>query len=208
MQVGVFFLITLISLIISISTLFLIAQQFRAWKSKSTTSPASLQIIKSAGMVVAVLIIAMGLLGLVVWILNALADWIGFFGLLLWGIFALLLVYALFKLSFLLTFMGFGQSLRDALRSSWEFTRQHVWKVLGLLIVVFIISSAWDLLLGFVQNLIENEWIGVAFTLIMNTLITVYVSAVLAGAVPLEFQSQTFSHPHKGKAQGLSSIKN
>ncbi|QQR92155.1 MAG: glycerophosphoryl diester phosphodiesterase membrane domain-containing protein [Candidatus Iainarchaeum archaeon] len=200
-QLAGFFILLLIGMIVNFTGFLWVAQHVKAWKLHSGEK-TSLQLIKSAGLVAAAIILVGGLMLGLTWVLTAIVDAIGFFALLLLGVMVLLAFYLTIKFLFVLPLMGFGLGLKQALQQSWHITQEHFFASAALLIGLFIVTAVIDFITQTLLVGIDADIIVVPLNFIIAVLLSTYSAAVVACAIPLQ-EVDTIPHPKHahGKAK-------
>lgn len=195
-QLLVFVLLALIGMVLNFSGFLWVAQQVKIWKTPSGEK-ASLQLLKSSGLVTVAIILFMGLALGITGILASLLEVLGFIGLFVLGICMLLMIYCIIKFAFVLPLMGFGAGLKPALQQSWRITQSHFFGTIGVLVGLFIITTLIDLIVQIVIGQLDTELIAIPLNFISAVALTTYGAAVLACAIPLrEIESMPGMRPH------------
>lgn len=180
-----FIILMFIGMVINFAGFLWIAQLVKAWK-QNTNERTSLQLFKAAGLVTATIILAVGLVAGFTAALAIMLEFAGFLGILVIGIVVLLAIYLSIKFTFFLPLMGFGLGLKQALQQSWRITQKHLLETIILLFALIIITGIIDFVIALLIAGIDTELIAVPINFIYSIILTTYIAAVLACAIPLE----------------------
>lgn len=195
-QLGGFIILMLVGLIFNFAGLLWVAQHVKVWKQPSTEK-TSLQLLKSAGLVTAFIVMVLGIIIGISWVLSLLLEFLGFIGIFLVGITILVMMYAIVKFTFVVALMGFGLDLKQALQQSWNLTQNHFLQALALLVGIMLITTLLDLIVQFIIVRLDTELIAIPLNFISAVLLTTYGAAVMACAIPLqEISTMARKHVH------------
>ena len=195
-QLGGFIILMLVGLIFNFAGLLWVAQHVKVWKQPSTEK-TSLQLLKSAGLVTAFIVMVLGIIIGISWVLSLLLEFLGFIGIFLVGITILVMMYAIVKFTFVVALMGFGLDLKQALQQSWNLTQNHFLQALALLVGIMLITTLFDLIVQFIIVRLDTELIAIPLNFISAVLLTTYGTAVMACAIPLqEISTMARKHVH------------
>ncbi len=180
-----FVLLSFIGMVLNFSAFLWVAQQVKIWKTRSTEK-ASLQLLKSSGLVTTAIILAGGLTLGVTGVLVSLLEVLGFMGVLLLGSMILLVIYFTIKFAFALPLMGFGMGLKQALQQSWRITQKHFFGAIAVLAGLFVVTTIIDLAVQYIIAQLDTELLAVPLNFISAVALTTFGAALLACAVPLQ----------------------
>lgn len=183
-QVVGFLILMFMGLVLNFAGFLWIAQLVKVWKQHSNEK-TSLQLLKAAGLVAAAIVLAVGLITGATAVLASMIQFLGFLGILLIGIVVLLAIYLSIKFMFFLPLMGFGLGLKQALQLSWGITQKQLGASIALLFGLIILTGIIDFVIALLIAGIDTELIAVPINFIYSTMLTTYLAAVLACAIPL-----------------------
>lgn len=135
-------------------------------------------------------------------------SFLSLFGLFLGTIAAIIFFFSVIRFVFTPTLIGFGFTLKESLRQSWERTRVIFWKTIFLLLFFLLINSiAWSLV-GNVLDSFDSDWLFVFLTGIVQSILVAFESAVLSYTVIHYSSPVPLSQGYQGHQKHSQSSRN
>jgi hypothetical protein len=173
------FLASLVSLIVIIATSFFYSNYAKGLlEKKPSISKAISKTIEQGGQIIALFVFALvfaAVIGIIFWGLLLSIPLAGLWPLVLMFLLAIVIVYALAKIAFVIPAMACeGEKLKAAIGKSWEFSNKKFWTALLFLMLVLIINQIIFGIGSAISGLVADEVISAILFAVFLALASAY----------------------------------